>query len=99
MTHLTKFRKNVKQNIATVQLLEKLHKQDFRRALISGPISRDLVADTLLHMKLVSRTSCPWLIVGISRISNNVLCTAPRSHIGFCTHVPCWIPMPSFSAI
>ena len=76
---------NKKQKIATGLHLDKLRKQDFagplscRASEVSGPISRHRVADTLLHMKVVSRASCPGLLVGFLRILCNGLCTAQIS--------------------
>ena len=58
---------NKKQKIATGLLLDKLHKQDFagplssRASKVLGSTSRYRVADTLPHMKLVSRASRPGL--------------------------------------
>ena len=69
---------NNKQKAATC--LDKLHKQDFVRPLacrvskVLGPISRHRVADILPHMKIVSRASCPGLLVGFLRILCNGLC-------------------------
>ena len=86
MTHLMESRKKKKQKIATVLLLDKLHKQDFAGSLSSrasrvlGPISRHRVADILLHMKSVSRASRPGLLVGFLRILCNGLCTAQTFH-------------------
>ena len=83
MTHFRKFRKN-KQKVATGLLLDKLHKQDFagplacRASKVLGPLNRHLVADILPHMKIVSRTSRPGLLVGFLRIVCNGLCTAKR---------------------
>ena len=77
---------NKKQKIATVLLLDKLHKQDFAGPLSScasrvlGPIIRHRVADILSHMKLVSRASRPGLLVGFLRILCNGLFTAQRYH-------------------
>ena len=77
---------NNKQKVATGLLLDKLHKQDFagplssRASKVLGPISRYRVADILPRMKLVSRASRPWLIVGFLRILCNGLCTAQRFH-------------------
>ena len=77
---------HVKKKVATGLLLDKLHKQDFagplacRVSKVSGPISRHRVADILHHMKIVSRASRPWLLVGFLRILCNGLCTAQRFH-------------------
>ena len=51
-----------------------------RASRVLGPIGRYLVADILLHMKLVSRASRPGLLVGFLRILCNGLCTAQRFH-------------------
>ena len=77
---------NKKQKVATGVLCDKLHTQDFagpislRASKVLGPISRYRVADILLHMKLVSRASRPWLTVGFLRIFCSRLCTAQRFH-------------------
>ena len=77
---------NKKQKAATGLLLDKLRKQDFagplacRDSKVLGPISRHHVADTLPHMKIVSRASGPGLHVGFLRILCNGLCTAQRFH-------------------
>ena len=84
MTHLMKLRRVNKQKIASVLLLDTLHKQDFAGALSSrasrvlGPISRHRVADILLQMKLVSGASRPGLLVGFIRILCNGLCTGTK---------------------
>ena len=77
---------NKKQKVATVLLLDKLHKQDFagplacRASRALGPISRHRVADILFHMKIVSRASPLGLLVGFLRILCNGLCAAQISH-------------------
>ena len=77
---------NNKQKVATGLLLDKLRTQDFagllssRASRVSGPISRDHIADILPHMKRVSRASRPGLLVGFLRILCYGLCTARRFH-------------------
>ena len=85
-TFLTKFLKTKKKKFATGLLLDKLRAQDIAGPLsgritrVLGPISRHRIADNLLHMKLVSRASCPGLLVGFLRILCNGLCIAQRLH-------------------
>ena len=64
MAHLTKSHKTKSRRFATGLLPDKLHKQDF-----AGP----LFSRALHHMKIVSRASRPWLLVGFLRILSNGL--------------------------
>ena len=86
MTNLMKLRRKRNRRLSLEYSVTNFLEQDFagpislRASEVLGPVSRCRVADVQPHMKLVSRASCPGLIVGVLRILCNGRCTAQRFH-------------------